>query len=90
MPQFQCGGVATRLPAIKLGFSKLVIRINDAADTAKVLFRLEKKDLVASGKADGYLNAGESIEFRGEAIEFASDISILDISDNPIIYWGIM
>lgn len=90
MPQFQCGGTATRLPQVRVGNARLVIRVNDAAGTAKVLFRIENKDVVKSGQADGFLNAGESIEIHGGAIEFASDISLLDVSDNPIIFWGLI
>ena len=79
---FQCGGTAKRLPVGST--KKTIIRIDDAADTAKVWIRVARTEDVTSATAEFFLNAGEAIELCDIP---PSDISILDASDDPLIYF---
>lgn len=90
MPQFVCGGTAKRLPPVAAGDGKVVVRVNNADPTAKVFFKSDSVTLVTEANADGYLMAGESIEISGNSVDKISDVSFIDKSDNPIIFFGVV
>lgn len=84
---FQCGGSAKTFPDIKIP-KRIVIRVDDTDATAKVYISLNGTT-PSSTNAQYYLNAGESLEFCGSSFDKASAISIIDGSDDPLIYWSI-
>jgi hypothetical protein len=79
---FQCGGTAKRLPAGT--FRSLILRVNDVAATARVIIKIDRTIDVTSANAEFFLNAGEALELDNVDL---SDVTILDVSDNPLIYF---
>lgn len=84
---FTLSNTPVRLSDLRVS-SKLIVRVGDASNTDKVLFRLSPTELVSTERATGYLNAGESVEFCGETLKNAQDVSLVATSGTPSIYWG--
>lgn len=84
---FQCGAsTAKKLPDIKIS-GKLIIRIASTTPTDQVAFKLKSDKTVSAAHADGFLNAGESVEICGQTLKNAADVEIIPLSGNPLIYW---
>lgn len=82
---FQCGGTAKTFAGRK--FKKLSIRVNDADATAKVYIKLGGT-VATSTNADYFLNSGEALDIRGSQVPTGAEISIVDASNDPLIYWS--
>lgn len=84
---FQCGGSAQRFPDNRVP-KRLIIRIDDTDETAKVYVNINGIDPSATN-AQYYLNAGESLEISGETVTTADKVRIIDASNDPKIFWSI-
>lgn len=82
---FQCGGSAKAFADKK--FTTLTIRVNDASPTAKVYVKLGGTT-ASSSNADFFLNAGEALDICGDQVKTGADISIIDASNDPLIFWS--
>lgn len=89
---FAASASAQRLPALKVGSGKLVIRVGNALATDRVLFLKDPAVDVSTTRASGYLEAGESVEICGDALvtSLASDITIIRTSGTPDIYFEVL
>lgn len=89
---FVASSSAQRLPAKEVGHGKLVIRIGDTTSTDRVIFRINPIEDVEAAKADGFLNAGESVEIRGDVLSRnqAADVTILATAGTPNVYFGVV
>lgn len=84
---FQCGGSAKTFPALKIP-KRITLRVDDTDATAKIYITTDGTT-PSSTNAQYFLNAGESIELAGCSLTNASQISVIDGSDDPLIYFGI-
>jgi hypothetical protein len=84
---FKCGSTVKNFGPDRISGS-LVIRIDDATATDKVIITLDKST-PATDNADIYLKAGEVIEIKNRQIQDGSQVNILNISGDPNIYWYI-
>ncbi len=84
---FKCGGSAKNFDVVQRG-ANLVIRVDNADLTAKILVKMN--GTVDSTHADMYLMGGESLTFDGKSIVDGSKISVLNVSGDPFIYYGVM
>lgn len=89
---FAASASAQRLPALKIGSGKLVIRVANDADNDAVLFLKDPSNDVSAARASGFLEAGESVEICGEALTtgLASDVTIVRTSGTPNIYFEVL
>lgn len=89
---FAASASAQRLPAMKVGSGKLVIRVANDLNTDRVLFLKDPSTEVSATRASGYLEAGESVEICGNSLVtgLASDITIIRTSGTPNIYFEIL
>lgn len=89
---FAASASAQRLPALKVGSGKLVIRVEETTDTDRVLFLKDPSNDVSAARASGFLLAGESVEICGDALTtgHASDITIVRTSGTPNVYFEVL
>jgi hypothetical protein len=87
---FASSNTAKRLPAVSIGDSKVVIRLDDSTDTDRVLIVIDPQNDASPANASIFLNAGESVEINGRAVGKASDISIISANGTGNVYWGIV
>lgn len=85
---FKAGSTAQTLP-IKEREGRVIIRCNDDAATNRIIVKIGA--VADAAHADFFLGAGEAVEIHLTAL-LANDggvgISVLNITNDPDIYWG--
>lgn len=86
---FKAGGTAQTLP-ITGREGKVVIRCDDDDTANRILINIGAD--AAAGKAMFYLGPGEAIEIGCTRIPLGATvgISILNVGNDPDIYWGLV
>lgn len=83
---FTCGGVPVTLNA-EVVHAKLTIRVDNAPANVRVVVKIN--GIPSLTNVDYYLLAGESITLTNEEVEKASEVSVLNITGDPNIYFSI-
>jgi hypothetical protein len=83
---FQCGGVVYQFPNDHISAS-LQIRIES---TSGKKVHISIRGTPTTTKADIYLESGEAFEVKGISGLKGSDVKIIDVTGDPIIYFAMV